>query len=653
MDVTDQPAPPPPPQQQPIGPTTVAPRRSGRHNAPPPTGIGLTLLSILALGVVYGDIGTSPLYTVSECFGGEHASLAQRVDNVLGVISLIIWSLLLAISVKYLGFVLRADNRGEGGILALSALVSSGRGPRMARALTIIGLVGAAFLYSDGMITPAISVLSSIEGLEVASPGLKNFVVPITLVILVMLFMFQYRGTARVGAVFGPVMAFYFLVIAALGVRAIVSEPRVLWAVDPRYAVRFLLDNGAQGYLVLGGVFLAVTGGEALYADLGHFGRRPIRLAWFVIVLPALLLNYCGQGALLLRSPSVENIYYGLAPAWAQLPLVVVSSAAAIIASQAVISGTFSLTAQAIQLGYCPRMAVRHTSETAIGQIYVPAINWTLMLACLGLVVGFGSSSHLAAAYGVAIATTMVVTSILFFFAARQVWGWPWPVAALLTAAFLVIDLAFFGANIVKVAHGGWFPLLVTAVIFTLVSTWNRGRQRLASRMRASALPIEQFLADVRARPPVRVPGTAVFMAGNPAAAPSSMLHNLKHNKVLHERVIILTVRTEPIPFVVEEDRCTLVDRGQGFFSLTMRFGFKEEPNVPLALAGVRPGFTCKPLETSYFLGRETILVSTRSGMPAWRRRLFAWMSRNALNASAFFSLPPNRVVELGMHIEI
>jgi KUP system potassium uptake protein len=637
--------PPETPSRPPLG--------SARLHAAPAQGKRLWLLSLLALGVVYGDIGTSPLYTVSECFGGDHVVAADRAANVLGVLSLITWSLILAISVKYLGFVLRADNRGEGGILALSALVSRGRGPGAARALTVVGLFGAAFLYSDGMITPAISVLSSIEGLEVASPGFKDFVLPITLVILVLLFLFQYRGTAGVGAVFGPVTALYFLVIAALGVHGIAQDPSVLLAFDPRHALAFFVDNGAKGYLVLGAVFLAVTGGEALYADLGHFGRRPIRLAWFTLVLPALLLNYYGQGSLLLREPGVTNPYFELAPHWARIPLVVISSAAAVIASQAVISGTFSLTAQAIQLGYCPRMAVRHTSETAIGQIYLPAINWSLMAACLALVVGFGSSSHLAAAYGLAIAITMLVTSVLFYFAARQVWGWPSAFALALTGAFLAVDVAFFGANIVKIAHGGWFPLLTSAVILALVATWQRGRKRLGERMRAAAVPLEQLLETIRANPPMRARGTAVFMTGSSTAAPSALLHNLKHNQVLHERVIVLTVRTEPIPYVEPQERCDLADLGQGFHRLTMRFGFKEEPNVPAALAEVRPGFTCKPLETSYFLGRETIVVDPRGGFSLWWRRLFAWMSRNALNASAFFSLPANRVVELGMHIEI
>jgi KUP system potassium uptake protein len=629
-------------------------RASNRLAATQPKGRQLWVLSLLALGVVYGDIGTSPLYAVNECFGGEHAVPAQVRDNVLGVISLITWSLVLAISVKYLGFVLRADNRGEGGILALSALVSTGRSPRMARALTIVGLFGAAFLYSDGMITPAISVLSSIEGLRVVSPALDPFIIPITLAIIILLFMFQHHGTGGVGAVFGPLMLLYFVVIGAIGAHSISCDPAILAALDPSHAVRYFHENGLRGYLILGSVFLVMTGGESLYADLGHFGRRPIRVAWFGVVLPALLLNYYGQGALLLRDPGVHNVYYQMVPEWARVPLIALSSLAAVIASQAVISGTFSVTAQAIQLGYCPRMAVQHTSETAIGQIYLPAINWTLMLACCGLVLGFQSSSHLAAAYGVAISIDMNVTSVLLFFCALLVWRWPWPAAAAMAAIFIAFDLAFLGANVAKLEHGGWFPLLVTAIIFTLVSTWNRGRQRLSSRLRAQALPFDAFLADVRAKPPVRVPGTAVFMTGNLDSTPSSLLHNLKHNKVVHERVVILTVRTEPIPYVADEDRCTLIDRGHGFFGLSMRFGFKEEPNVPAALSGLQPGGApFKTMETSYFLGRETIVLSGRSGMATWRRRLFAWMSRNALNASTFFGLPPNRVVEMGMHVEI
>jgi KUP system potassium uptake protein len=640
------------PPSSPTAPAMPPPQRSGRHALAQPSGRQLWLLSLLALGIVYGDIGTSPLYAISECFG-ENGVPAARAGNVLGVLSLITWSLILAVSVKYLGFVLRADNRGEGGILALSALVAPTRGPRLRRVLTVIGLIGGAFLFSDGIITPAISILSAIEGLKVSQPGVGPYVMPITLVIIVLLFLFQSRGTAGVGAVFGPVTALYFTVIATLGVRSIAQDPAVLAAIDPGHALRFLADNGWQGYATIGSVFLVVTGGEALYADLGHFGRRPIRLAWFLVVLPALLMNYYGQGALLLRNPSVTNVYYQLAPAWMQLPLVALSAAAAVIASQAVISGVFSLTAQAIQLGYWPRMAITHTSATAIGQIYLPGVNWALMLACIGLVIGFGSSSNLAAAYGVAIAITMVVTTILFFFAARHVWRWPLAAALGLTGMFLLIDLTFLGSTLGKIANGGWFPLAVTAIIYVLMSTWHLGRGRLGQRLQAQALPLTTFLADAQTSRPARVAGTAVFMAGNPSATPSSLLHNLKHNKVLHERVIILNVLTRTAPYVADEDRSTVVDQGQGFISLTLRFGFKEDPDVPAALAAIPLGFAWKPMETSYFLGRETLRVSGSSGMARWRSRLFASMSSNALNAVAFFSLPANRVVELGMHVEI
>lgn len=609
-------------------------------------------MSLLALGVVYGDIGTSPLYAISECFGESGVPAAQAV-NVFGVLSLITWSLILAISVKYLGFVLRADNRGEGGILALSALVAPTRGPRMKRALMVLGLIGGAFLFSDGVITPAISILSAIEGIKVSQPGVGPFVVPITVAIIVALFLFQRRGTAGVGVVFGPVTVVYFLTISLLGFRSILHNPEVLSAIDPRHAIAFFAANGMHGYLVMGSVFLVVTGGEALYADLGHFGRKPIRLAWFLLVLPALLVNYYGQGALLLRDPTVSNVYYQLAPSWAQLPLVGLSAAAAVIASQAVISGVFSMTAQAIQLGFWPRMAVTHTSATAIGQIYLPGVNWALMVACIGLVVAFGSSTNLAAAYGVAISITMVVTTILFYFAARHVWKWSMPIALSVTALFLIGDLSFFGATMTKIPHGGWFPLAITAILYVLMSTWNQGRLRLGARMKEVALPLEAFLADVRAKNLVRVPGLAVFMAGNAEATPSSLLHNVKHNKILHERIIILNVLNETVPYIVNEDRCTVTDLGMGFTSVAIRFGFKENPNVPAVLAKAALGSPWKPMETSYFLGRETLVVSGKSGLSLWRGRLFASMSRNALNAVAFFSLPANRVVELGMHVEI
>jgi len=620
-----------------------------------PTGRRLWLLSLLALGVVYGDIGTSPLYAVSACFTGDHGGhqLSAAIPaNVLGVLSLITWALLITISTEYLVFILRADNRGEGGILALSALVTGGVGPRLRGVLTWVGLVGGAFLYSDGMLTPAISVLSAVEGLQVAAPAMAHYVVPITLVIIVLLFLVQYRGTGGVGMVFGPVMIVYFLVIAVLGVAQIIRAPGILAALSPHHGLCFLLGNGWEGFLVLGGVFLVVTGGEALYADLGHFGRLPIRLAWFGFVLPALLVNYYGQGALLLESPEVTKPFYLLAPAWGQLPLVMLSSMAAVIASQAVISGTFSLTAQAMQLGWCPRMAVQYTSDQAMGQIYLPTVNWLLMLACLGLVLGFRSSAALTSAYGVSISITMVATTALFFFVARDRWRWPLALAIAVTGLFACIDLAFLGANLVKIQHGGWFPLAVTAVLVLLLTTWGAGRRRLGQRTQASALPLDRFIADLEKRPPQRVPGTAVFLSSNPAITPGALLHNLKHNQVLHEQVVILTVRTEPVPVVDDEDRCRIASHAAGIHTVLVRFGFKEDPHLPRALA-TQNDLVFPPMKTSYFLGRETILVGRAPGMAAWRRRLFAWMSRNSLNAAAFFSLPPNRVVELGVHVEI
>jgi KUP system potassium uptake protein len=608
-------------------------------------------LSLLALGVVYGDIGTSPLYAVNECFFGEHGA-AVTPGNVLGVLSLITWSLIIAICYKYLGVILRADNRGEGGILALGELAMEKRGPRMRRILTVVALVGAAFLYSDGMLTPAISVLSAVEGLEIATPRLAPFVIPITIAIIVALFVIQHRGTARVGSIFGPAMVLYFVVIAVLGAAQIVRAPEVLWAINPAHAAGFLMGNGHVGFIVLGAVFLAITGGEALYADLGHFGKRPIRCAWYGLVLPALLLNYFGQGALLLQLPGLEKPYYHLAADWFLIPLVVLSSAAAVIASQALISGAFSLTAQAMQNGFCPRLQIHHTSEHTMGQIYVPAVNWLLMACCIGLVLGFGSSSNLASAYGIAIAVTMVVTTFLLFFVACDRWRWPLWLALGVIAVFLAVDGAFLAANSMKIMHGGWFSVAVTAVIFAGMSTWNLGRHRLAQRLRETALSLPKFLEDVAARPPARVPGTAVFMCGNAEVTPGALLHNLKHNKVVHERVLILTVRTESTPFVEQADRYRLNDHGHGFYSVAVHFGFKDKPDIPGVLGAVA-GFDFRPMETSYFLGRETVLLGRTPGMAAWRRRIFIWLSRNSLSAAAFFSLPPNRVVELGMQVEI
>lgn len=616
----------------------------------------LFTLCLTALGVVYGDIGTSPLYALRECFHGEYA-VEPTAGNVIGVLSLIFWALLIVISIKYLMFVMRADNRGEGGILALMALVRPERGPRQTGRwlLVPIGLFGAALLYGDGMITPAISVLSAIEGLQVATPLFEPYLLPITIAILVAIFLVQYQGTARVGAVFGPITLIWFVVIALLGIHGIATAPRVLTAVDPFHGIGFLLHHRGRGFFVMGAVFLVVTGGEALYADMGHFGRRPIRLTWFAVVLPALVLNYFGQGALLLGNPeAAHNPFYRLAPSWALYPLVFLATAATIIASQAVISGSFSLTRQAIQLGYSPRMAIEHTSSDEIGQIYIAPVNWVLMLATIGLVIGFESSSRLAAAYGVAVTTTMVITTVLLFVAACELWRWRWWTAALLTGSMLVIDLTFFGANIIKVGHGGWFPLVVAAGVFTLMTTWKRGRQILVDRLRVAELEVQLFLSDVAAHPPIRVPGTAVFMTGNSDGIPPALLHNLKHNKVLHERVILLTILTEEVPRVGREQRVELRELGSGFYRMIAHYGFMEDPNALYVLGLARTqGLELRLMETTFFLGRETLLPSKKPGMAIWRERLFAFMARNAQHATAFFRIPPNRVVEIGLQVEL
>jgi KUP system potassium uptake protein len=623
---------------------------------PKPQGRYLLVLSLTALGVVYGDIGTSPLYAIRECFHGPHA-LPPTPGNILGVLSLIFWSLLLVISIKYLVFILLADNQGEGGILALTALVSPARAEARGGRLMLIlmGLFGAALLYGDGMITPAISVLSAVEGLEIVTPVFAPYVIPLTVVILIALFLCQHRGTGGVGAVFGPVTLVWFAVLALLGVTQIVHHPIVLTAVSPHHALAFFLDNGWTGFLVLGSVFLVVTGGEALYADMGHFGTRPIRIAWFALVLPALLLNYFGQGALLLARPeTAQNPFYLMAPSWALIPLVVLATAATVIASQALISGAFSLSMQAVQLGFSPRLDIEHTSARERGQIYLPAINWLLMVCCIGLVVGFRSSSNLAAAYGIAVTTTMVVTTCLFFFVTRDRWRWSLPLSMLLCGGFLLFDLAFFGANVAKIAHGGWFPVLVATVIFTLMSTWKRGRRILFTQLQAGAFPLDDFRASIQLSPPQRVPGTAVFMSGNLRIIPSALLHNLKHNKVLHQRVVILSVLTEEIPHVPVARRVTLEPAGEGLYQMVIRYGFMEEPNVPQVLAGVElDGWKFNMMETTFFLGRETLIPSEKPGMALWREKLFMVMSRNARSATDFFGLPPNRVIELGVQIEI
>lgn len=620
-----------------------------------PRGKYLAFLCLGALGVVYGDIGTSPLYALRECFHGPHA-VAPTHANVLGVLSLVTWSLIIVISIKYLVFVMRADNRGEGGILALMSLVRPERSdPTKRWILTAIGLFGAALLYGDGIITPAISVLSAVEGLHIATPMFEGNVVQITIIVLVLLFYFQKHGTSGVGAVFGPVMLIWFFCLFTLGMYQIIQTPGILKGINPYYALEFFLHNKWHGFLVLGSVFLVVTGGEALYADMGHFGRKPIRLAWFIFVLPALQINYLGQGALLLRNPSaVEHPFYLMTPAWATLPMVGLATLATFIASQAVISGAFSLTRQAVQLGYWPRMHIRHTSAKEIGQIYIPGINWALMIATIWLVVEFGTSSKLAAAYGVAVTTTMVATTVLLYFVGRSVWKWGLAKTIMLTSFFLAIDLAFFGATIIKFFSGGWFPLVVGAGVFTLMTTWRRGRMILNDRLSEVALPDHLFIDSLKAEKPYRVSGTAVFLDRTPDATPHALLHNIKHNKILHEQVILLTIITEDSPHVPENKRIKIVSRGERIYRMVIKFGFMEDPDVSKVLRKVElEGKTLKPEQMSFFLGREKLIATDRPGMAIWREKLFAWMSQNATAAAYFFNLPPDRIVELGASIEL
>jgi KUP system potassium uptake protein len=607
---------------------------------------------LAALGVVYGDIGTSPLYALRECFGGVHAIPVNHA-NVLGVLSLVVWSLLIIVSGKYLLFVLRADNEGEGGILALVALIRSG--VPAGSPLIAIGLFGAALLYGDGVITPAISVLSAVEGLGVATHVFEPYIVPITVTILVALFIAQSRGTAGIGSVFGPIVIVWFVTLAALGIPAIAGNPEVLGAVNPVEAVRFFRDHGLASFFTLGSVFLAVTGAESLYADMGHFGKRPIRLAWFVLVLPALLLNYFGQGALLLSDPSAsEHPFFRLAPDWGLYPLVVLSTAATAIASQAVISGSFSLTQQAMQLGYSPRFNLQHTSAEEKGQVYIPEINWLLMIATIGLVVGFRSSTNLAAAYGMAVNLTMVTTTVLLFVAARQRWGWSLLRAATITGLFLLIDITFLGANIVKIPQGGWFPLLLAAGVYAVMTTWHLGRRHVTQRLAETEVRLTAFFEALAANPPVRVRGTGVFMTARDQGAPPILVHHLTHNKVLHEQVIFLTVTIVEVPTVPASEMVQVEQLREGFFRVLARFGYMQPPDVPMALERARAaGLVIQPGDTSYYLATLTLFANARLGMSRWRDKLFIFLSRNARRATNFFRIPPDRVVEIGIQLEI
>jgi len=615
----------------------------------------LALTSLGALGVVYGDIGTSPLYAMKECLAGPHGVPAVH-DNVLGVLSLMFWALMLVVTLKYLVFVLRADNKGEGGILALAALLEGTTASRKGRLAIplLLGLFGAGLLFGDGVITPAISVLGAMEGLSEQNPALGELAVPITIAILVGLFFVQRYGTKRIGALFGPIMLVWFTAIGVIGLRWILVEPHVFAALNPVYGIELLTEHGLHGFLLLGLVFLVVTGGEALYADMGHFGRLPIRIAWFTIALPGLLLCYFGQGALLLSSKpgTITNPFYAMVEGPLLLPMVVLATMAAVIASQALISGVFSLTRQAMQLGFWPRVTVVHTSAETEGQIYIPEMNWLLMAGCIALVLQFRSSSGLAAAYGIAVTGTMGITSYLFYLVCRLRWGYTQPKALAFLIPFLIIDLTFFAANAAKIADGGWFPLAVGLCVFSVMTTWWREHLELSKSMEAGSIPDEMLLADVAANPPPRVKGTAVFMASTPDGMPNVLLHHLKHNQVLHQQIVLFSVRIEPVPMVGGEGKIEVRDLGHGFFRVIARVGFMQSTDVPKLLKRAK-GVIAEPMTTTYYLGRQTLLTTGKSRMARWRKLLFSFLSRNARPPTAFFNLPPNRVIELGLQIEV
>ncbi len=612
-------------------------------------------LAIGAIGIVFGDIGTSPLYAFRETFAGHH-KLALDPAHIMGVISLMFWSMMIVVTVKYVIIIMRADNKGEGGSLALLALVSGKtKTKRWSKGIILLGVFATALFYGDSMITPAVSVLSAVEGLAVAAPSFAGLVLPIAVAILIFLFYIQSSGTARVGLFFGPIMLVYFSVIAVLGVLSIAKTPEVLWALSPHYAVQFFLIDPERAFLALGSVVLAVTGAEALYADMGHFGRRPIGVSWLVFVLPALILNYMGQGALLFRDGDAALVspFYNLAPEALQLPLVILATMAAVIASQAVISGAFSVTQQAIQLGFIPRLRIEHTSASTAGQIYIPLVNWALMIMVILLVLFFRTSSNLTSAYGIAVTGAMFIDTCLLGVVLFRLWHWPVYFAVPLLAVFFLVDGAYFAANLTKVPAGGWFPLLVGFIIFTFLTTWSKGRQLMIDRMREAAMPIKVFIGSASGSAS-RVPGTAVFMTSTPDGVPHALLHNLKHNKVLHDRVILLTVKIVGQPYWPSHDRAIREELGEGFHRLILRYGFMEDADVPAALREVHNcGADFKMMDTSFFLSRQTLLASDKPGMMIWREKLFAWMLRNAESAMEFFRLPTNRVVELGSQIEI
>jgi len=611
-------------------------------------------LSLAALGVVFGDIGTSPLYAIRECFHGDYG-IPTTHDNIFGVLSLMFWALMLIVSTKYLLFIFRADNNGEGGVIALTALIRGISPSPMKRRLMLIsmGIFAACLLYGDGMITPAISVLSAAEGLRIITPEFQQFIIPATLIILAALFMLQHRGTAHIGILFGPIILVWFVVLAALGFAQVVQHPEILAALSPTYGIHYLMESGLQGFVVLGAIFLVVTGAEALYADLGHFGRKPIRLVWFCLVLPSLLLNYFGQGALLLSSPAESHHpFYAMVPSWAVIPMVILATCATIIASQAVITGVFSLTRQAVQMGYLPRLKIVHTSSRHFGQIYVPQVNWLVMVATLGLVLGFQSSSKLAAAYGVAVTSTMLISTLLFYVVARSKWKWSRLAAGLPVLVFLVVDFSFFAANLGKIMHGAWFPLVLGGIAMFIMSTWKKGREILGEELRSLIKPFAELKKRLTSEQIERVDGYAVFLTGQTRTIPVALTHNLEHNKIIHSNVILLNFMFVEIPRVPNVNKLEIEDLGSGFHQVTALYGFMESPNVTrmLALASGQ-GLDVPVDEASYFLGREKLVITGESRMSRWRAQVFAYLSRNAYDASTYFDIPEDRVIEVGTRL--
>jgi KUP system potassium uptake protein len=641
-----------------MGHSVSAAPDSDRVGEPCPHRKALPALALAALGVVYGDIGTSPLYTLSTVFAPGNG-LPLSAFNIVGIVSLIFWSLMVVVSLKYVVLILRANNHGEGGIMALLALAASSVAarPRLRRALLIIGVMGAALFFGDSVITPAISVLSAVEGLEVAAPGLKMYVIPVTLAALIALFVMQKHGTSGIGAVFGPVMVAWFVVIGIAGLVNIAAAPVILVALNPLRGLGFCLHHRWLAFIALGAVVLSLTGAEALYADMGHFGKRPIRVTWFGIVFPSLVLNYFGQGALLIVNPgALSNPFYRLFPQWAIFPMIMLATISTVIASQAVISGTYSMTKQAMQLSFLPRMNIVHTSEEEIGQIYVPGINWTLLAAVIAAVLGFGSSTALGSAYGIAVTGTMLITTFLTFFVVRYAWHYNWLLCVFATAFFFVIDAMFFSANLLKIVEGGWFPLVTGAVVFTIMATWGRGWEMMLAeaRVRAGKTPLKPYLTSLLERSPVRVGGTAIFLTPHPEAVPHALVNNLLHNRVLHERVVFLTVVTKEVPWVPDGERVTVQPLCPGCYQVTIAYGFKDEVDLPQTLATCKPaGLAFEPSETSWFLSRAALVPKPGRGMALWRERLFAVMLHNVGNVAAFFKLPANRVIEVGARVEI